>query len=368
MKRNRTVVLISAVMLFAAIPLFAKMVNWIVAGVGFYSVTDFDIRRMLEFQKASGDAEATEKSAFRNLLISYGLLTLAAQDQIIDVNNAEIEEYIASITNITNAADPSMQFRLKLYQQFPELFKLQVQREQVARALIFYNEELKSQASAEVPLSAISNFYKENKEQLLEPPMLDIIVFACTAPQNSTLDDLANFEAALKKIAERLAWSDDADYILDKYRWMKFTSYSGRTGLKPAYDLLQAGYPEEVLNIPFMDRIPMPTGGDIIVKVGKVITFPQPIPLRATGKPTYLIIKIIAKEDMGPMPFAEAAPMIEMRLRQEMMDNVVENYVLGRLVSGSLFLQFMDSNRQSLYREMTAGVRPVQAPVQPQQG
>lgn len=329
-----------------------EIVNWIVAKVGDYSITEYDIDKMLEFEMMTGNYEATQESVLEDLLVDYALLTMAEDNELYSISDDDIDLFLQSITNMTNTNDYTAQYRLSLFQTYPEEYRLQIEVEQIMSALLFYEDDLKEKASEEIPEEDIEVFFEENEDLFAEAPSLDIIVFAAEQPDYDTLSALEAFETAWQNIADKLEYSDDAEALIDKYNWIDFLDYTGRTEERFAYELLEEGYPEEILNIPFMDEIPMPTGDNIEVNVGDVISFPQPVPLTESGEMTYLIIKVIDRELNGVMDYEEAKPYIEAKLEQEQIDEVIANYVVDLIEEDEIVIEIIDEDRLGVYDEL----------------
>ena len=110
---------------------FAKIVNYVIARVGTYTITSYDLKKSVEFEKVGGNQQANEASALKDLFFGYSVLSLAKQNEKIQINHNEVDSMIQSITNITNSKDPSAKFRLKLYRDYPEQFKLQLESHRV---------------------------------------------------------------------------------------------------------------------------------------------------------------------------------------------------------------------------------------------
>lgn len=329
-----------------------EIVNWIVARVGDYSITEYDINRMLEFETMTGNYEATKESVLEGLMVDYALLTMAEDSDLYAISDDDIDLFLGSITNITNTNDFTAQYRLTLFQNYPDQYCIQIEVEQIMSALLFYEDDLKEQASEDIPEEDIKLFYDENQTLFADAPTLDIIVFAAEQPDYDTLSALEAFETAWANIAIKLETSDDADALMKKYNWIDFTDYTGRTGDRYAYELLDEGYPEEILNIPFMDSIPTSYGDEIEVNIGDVINFPYPVPLSESGEMTYLIIKVIDRELNGVMDYDEAKPYIESKLEQEQIDEVIANYVVELIEDDEIEIEIIDEDRIGVYDEL----------------
>ncbi len=338
-------------LLLIAVSCYGKTVFSMAASIGKYAITSYDIDRMNDFLLASsGRTNDDTNAAFKELLLSYGLIYLADKDEKIMIQQQEIDNYINSITNVTNSDDPTAVYRQKIFNDYPDQFKLQIQRSQVVRALIFYYPDIKAKANEEVTEKEMRDFYEKNTNSLILPPMVDLIVVSAQQPFNLSLDELGNFEKALSNITETLKKSDDIDSLLSRYKNINFESYSGRTGLKQPYDLLRSGYPEEVLNIAFMEKIQINPKNIIIMKNGTVFG-PQLVPFRKSAKNFFLIIKLIERDLPQVASFEKVRPLIEGKLKEDKAANFFHQYVTDKMKKGDIPVNIVNTNYQGAYDE-----------------
>ncbi len=327
---------------------FSKIVNWVVARVGSYSITSYDIKQMTSFKKGSGDQTATDKDSLEELLLSYSIMTLARQNPNYQSQDREVDNYITSVTNITNREDVQAQLRLKLYRDYPEQYKLQIERNQVLRALLFYDNELKEQVNTESPMDELKKYYDKNKNRYAEPPQVDLVVLGIEQPNNLSLEALVKMEENIDQIGDYLKKTNDPNKIYSRVPGIKFASYSGRTDIKSVRDLLYAGMPEMILNIALSPSIN--TGSKTInINKGTVVVINQPILLKETKRYTYLIIKLIDLKPGGLQPFEKVINEVKIHYKDERTVEMVQDYVSKKIQSGELNLNLIDNNYQGVY-------------------
>jgi hypothetical protein len=335
---------------FGLVPIYAAVINSISANVGNYAITGYDIQKEKEFQAIGGAGKGDVNSAFKELVISYGLIYLADKSDKLKIREQEVDSYIVSFTNFTNANDPAAQFRTKLIGEYSQEYRLRMKKEQVIRMLLFYDQDFKAKVNQEIPEKEKRAFYQKNRQSLVDTPKVDLIVVGVVQPKNMSLDELSSFEGTLASIADQLKGSDDINSILKK-KSLNVEPYSGRSGFKDVYELMRAGYPEEAMGIALKDSIPS-SKGNITIKKGSAFFYPQPIPLRASGKPTYLIIKVIDRKNAVPMTFEKANYLIENRLKEEKIMAEVENYVAAKINKGELTVNIVDKNYEGALNEL----------------
>ena len=347
-----------AFMIFFFVSAYANRVNWVIAGVDNYSITAYDLRRMKEFGIESGNPQYSEEEAFKDLMLSYALLSYARQDAAFDISEEDLRKTIVATTNVQNITDPEelavANYRRELYLKYPDEFRLQIRKQHIIRGMLFYNEELKTKAGREVTEAERQAFYNENKEKFVQRPTVDFIVFAAHQPRNITLNQLEEFEKAFQDIANMLGRNNNHEAVFNKYRnRINFLPYSGRTGERSAYNLIQDGYPEEIINICYMDQIPMPQR-TITVAPGRVIGFPQPIPIGQARRPTYLVIKLISRAKPEPMKYDEVKGFIDNYIREENMSKAVEEYIINAVNENKVNINLIDDGRkyQGVYNEI----------------
>lgn len=325
--------------------LYAKRVNWIVANIGSYSITKYDIEQMQQFGKDSGNPKYTKKMAISDLILSYSLLMYERQDENINIRESDMKKILSATTNvsaITNKEERTVaEYRRNLYMKYPEEFMMQMKKQQIMRSLAFYDETIKDKAQREIVEDDRKDFYKENKAKFMKRPKADFIVFAAHQPRNLDLTQLEKFEEYWPAIAKSLKRSNNTNRIFKKYRRkIRFLSYSGRSGKTGAYELMKK-YPAEVVNICFMDKIPMPPK-PIYVRPGRVISFPQPIPMGARKKPTYIVIKLISREKPVQMTYEEAKGFMDNHIKEDFMNDAIKDFIVNQLTKRDIILNILD--------------------------
>jgi len=344
--------IILMIILFAGVNGYAKLWNWVVANIGTYAITDYDVKKMNSFLMASGEIKTNDlDQAFKNILVIYSLQSIIDNDAKVKMTDKEIDDYIKALTNITNNEDPAAEYRLKLYQEFPDQYKLAIKKDQLVRTISYYNEELKTNSGLKVSENEIKNFYESNKPRFMDLPYLDFIVFAFERPKNLGLDELEGFETALSNMSELLKRSDDAVQIMAKYKnQVKFESYSGRSGLKPFNELITNNYPEEVLSISAMEKLTLPPKTVIIMTNGTVFG-PQLVPIRKANKTVYIVLKIIEKKAAQPVSYDKVKEMIERKLRGDKLDGAIESFVKGKIIKREVTISVLDKSYEGVYNE-----------------
>ena len=339
MKKN---VFLMLMLVFFVSAGFAKIVNYVIARVGTYTITSYDLKKAVEFQKVSGNQLANDSGALKELMFSYSVLSLAKQNKKIQINHNEVDTMIRSITNITNSKDPGAKFRLKLYRDYPDQYKLQLEKSQAVRALAFYDPDLKAQISSEPTEAELLAYYKKNKKMFVSTPELNLIVLAVEEPRAASLDQLVTLEKSIPKIGNYLKRTGSFEKTKRKFGKIHFTSYSGLTGLHSVYELIQAGIPEAVVSIALRPSIQMGQK-TITIRKGSVVAIPAPVPIRETGKRTYLVIKVLNRKMSGIKPYAEAKEQVKYRYKEARAVDLVKKYVAKQINEGNLEFTLIDN-------------------------
>ncbi len=323
------------------------VVNSIIANVGKYSITKYDLQKMDEFLRING----VTNGAFQELLSTYSMFTLVENDEKIIFKEKEVDTYISAITNAKSTNDPSIKTRLKIYQEFPDQFRMQVKKSQIIRSMAFYKEEIKNKSDEEIPNKDLNDFYKKNKKYFTEPPVLDLYIVSVPQPKDLNLSQLENFEKNLMVLADALKKSDDITPLLNNYRKIiNPEPYSGRTGTKSVYELYNSGYPEELLSISLMTNIPN-AKVPIKIKNGTVLG-PEVINFRnSPDKMHYLILKIISRKPVHQSTFEEARPLLENLLKEERIKKIIQQYIIDKINNGEISISIIDKSYEGAYDE-----------------
>lgn len=342
---------------FAA-PAGAEVVNWIVAQVGDYAITRYDVDRMEEYLQTVGMVDADEDYALQSLIKAYAFMSYAESDDDdeLEVNTEEIELYMDSITNMegTDEMDEELvAYYSEIISTYADEFMLQNTYDQLQTLLVYYDDDLNEASTAAVTDEELYEYYLENTNSMSET-LFDAIVLAFDEPDVSTISAYSAFEDKLSAIKSRLAWSDDADYIIDTYTSLDFEDYSGRTGETDVYTLYADGYPELILNILFGyygESFQMPSGDWVTMKVGKVITFPPVYGITTTGNSMYLIIKFISYDEDAVPEFEDVADTLESYYLEARSDELVEAYLADLIDDGTIDVYILDEDKEGVLDE-----------------
>lgn len=338
--------LLAAVMALTAASGYGAVLNSVVASVGKYAITSYDIRKMNEFMQMNSGIRKTDlNAAFNELVFSYSLLYLSDNDEQIVVREQELNNYINSLTNQQSGAVP------EFYRENIDLISLQYRKNQVIRSILSYDQGLKVKMNEEIPEAEMKDFYYKNQKSLTEPPAMDAIVIGVLQPKTGSLDQLESFENSLKKVVETLKSTDDANAVMAKFRpQFNFEAFSGRTGMKNVYELMKAGYPNEMLAIGLSTSPIQGPGGTVTMRKGMVYG-PQSIALQSTGKATYMIVKLINRQMEKRMTFEAAKPLIDRKLRDDRVNNLFKQYVIEKINGGDVTVNLLDKNYEGAYNE-----------------
>ncbi len=326
----------------------AVIVDSIVANVGKYSISKYDLQRMGEFLQIS----KSTNNAFIELLSSYALFTAVETDPEIIYRNNEVDNFITSLTNSTNSNDPSFKMRQQLFHDYPGEYTIEIKRNTMTRSLGFYKTNFKAMSDQPIPDNELKDFYAKNKKYFTDPPKLDMIVVSLPQPPEADLDTLAKIENILTAITNSLYRTDDINPVLDKYRKIiNFEPYSGRTGLKDVYEIFRSGCPEELINIALMKSIPQRSSPPIIVKNGTIIGYEKYIFKNSPNKVHYFIVKLISRKMEQQSTFEEAKPSIINLLKDEKLLSLIQKYVTDKIIRGEIPVDIVDKSYEGVYDE-----------------
>ncbi|MGC8764779.1 MAG: hypothetical protein ACP5QT_02705 [Brevinematia bacterium] len=340
-----------ALLFYSVGNLFSLPVNRVVAVVGDFPITSYDIEMMEKFMRAASSNPSNKVEPFKELLFVYSLEQIVKDNKKIILPKDEIDKMIENMTNTEDMTNEMLLQRAKLINDFADEMRLQLKKGQMTRALIFYDTRLKEKANQKIDEAEISNFYRENQKAFYEHPKIDIVLVVCKKPENLSLEELERFEKALDEIALRLKKSDDISDLLLKYKKiLNYESYSGRTGLRFVFDLYQQGYPEELLAFSLTTK-PIPTPkGNLIVKPGFLIG-PEKTRFRNSEKDYYFILKLIDRELEKPIPLEKVRAVIEAQLREKKVYEVMRNYIIEKIEKNELNIVLYDDKLQGEYNE-----------------
>ncbi|OHD54397.1 MAG: hypothetical protein A2Y33_04450 [Spirochaetes bacterium GWF1_51_8] len=337
-------------------------INWVIMSIGNLPLTLFDVERYYEFEKISGDPNSTMESVFDDLIFIYGLKGLAAKNPDIKIQS-DPALVLSMINGVSNSE--AQQMRLKLYNDYPEQFIMLMEKEQIIDNLFFFEEALKTNVNIEITEAQRKEYYDKNKEKFVSPAKLDFMVFAAYPPDDS-LAQLTKFENNMKAIAAALGKTDDPQVILNKYKFMNFTSYSGRSELKYAYELVKDGkYPMEVLGVAFEEKIQISATETIKIKEGKAFYIPQPIKMKNAKKPVYIVMKVIKREKDKPMTYDEVKALkdangqsqLDLVLKTQMRLDLIKKHIAKKMKNGQILVTLFDQNYLKLYNNFINSVK-----------
>jgi len=346
-------ILLSIVLFLGLSLTYGIVVNSIVATVGQYAITKQDVERMRDFIKESNPQSKTNdlNSALKELLLSYSIITYVENNSNkIIYRQREMDNYLNTLTN--NPNDSSSKSRLKLYNDYPEEFLLQIKKMQMIRSILFYDEFLKEKVESQVDTNEMLEYYKKNKQYFLEPPKVDIIFISTPQPNNFTLDQMEELEKNLTSIANYLKKSDDVTNVMNKYqKIIPFSPLSGRTGLRQAYELYNEGYPEEILMLSLSTE-PLPAGKDRTIRIKNgVVVGPELIKFRSNGQMNYVIFKLISRQLKQQMPFEKSIPFIENLLKEKRTSEVIQQALVEKINRGEITINIVDKSYIGAYDE-----------------
>jgi len=340
------------ILLIKSTLIYPEIVNWVIAKVGNYPITYYDLNQMNEFVNfGSGlNKNADLNQSFEDLILTYCVLTIPDFINKIKINETEIDNYINSMTNISNSNDPTFEYKLTIFNKYPEQFKLQLKKNQIIRNLIFYDENLKSKINKEITPLEITNFYEKNKKNF-EVPMISLLILAVEQNKNLSFDEMLNFEKVLNEIKEIVKKTNDINFIIDKYKdKIKFEDFSQITEFKSVYELLDKGIPDEILNLSLMEKIRLPDGSFFEIKKDAVFG-PQIIPIKKMKKNVYIIIKFLENPKKTPLPLEKILDKIDYAIKEERINNEIKKYVLENIKKGKITINIIDKKYEEVYND-----------------
>ncbi len=289
----------------------------------------------------------------KELLYIYSLEQIVKDNKKIILPKDEIDRMIDRMTNLTKEEKTNQIFieRAKIVDLFPDELRLYLRKTQIIRTLLSIDNRLKDKANEKITEKEITNFYNEHKSSLIEPPYVDIVLVVVERPNVASLDELERFEKSLEEIAKRLKKSNDISNLLEKYKkTIKFEPYSGRTGLKPVYELFQAGYPEEMLAFALTTNTITTARGGLNVKPGFVIG-PEKASFKNSNKVVYFVFKLVDRKIGHPVPLDKVRSLIEAQLKEQKIMDSVKFYILDKIARKELEIVIYDDKYKGEYDE-----------------
>ncbi|MGL4676733.1 MAG: hypothetical protein ACRCWI_03595 [Brevinema sp.] len=316
----------------------AAIINQVIVSVGDIAITSYDIQQMQDFEGKLVPTRPTANEALEKLISMAALLVVAESSSEYYMSEAELRNNIAATTN--NPSDPSSEQRKKLYEDHSEIYRMTLRADKVKRGMIFTDLNVKSEINTPISLQESQKFYNQNRALFKDAPYpkFDLIVFAVEISPKWSLSELTTVEEQMQQLANDLNTSSDYNKLRRKYSSLKFTSFSGRTGLfDPEILMTQKKIPNEVLGIshqPVLDLGPI----KIPMKKNTGIFIPQPIPFQSTGISTYLTLKIIEIIEPTQLSFDESLPKIEEMIKFQRGEAAVQKSIKKRITDGQITL------------------------------
>ncbi len=165
------------------------------------------------------------------------------------------------------------------------------------------------------------------------------------------MSELSDVETQMGEIAKELDKSSDYNAIRRKFPKLRFTSYSGNTGLfGPDVLILQKKIPEEILGISLEKTLQLgPTS--IPIQRNKGIYIPIPIPMRASGISTYVTMKILKIEEPTQLSYTEALPKIEEAIKFQKAEAAINDSIKDRIKAGQITLTSQGKGYDSVFKK-----------------
>lgn len=332
----------------------SEIINWVVAKVGNYTITYYDLKRMNVFEKlSSGMNKSIDlNKTFEELLFTYSILNLQDLDEKIKVSSKEIDNYINTITNTSLNNDSSSEYRLKLFNQYPDLFKLQIQKNQVIRNLLFYNNKIKEEASKEITPLEITNFYENNKNNF-EVPTVNALLIAFEQNKNLTLTEMEEVEKVINEVYKTTITTNNFEFIKTKYSdKITFEPYSGLLNNLNIYELQEKGIPDEIIYYFLInDKIPNYDGTLTEVKPNLTIG-PRVVPSKKYNKNIYVIVKYFDNPKSQPIPLEKIIDKLDYMIKEDKINNTVKKYITEKIKKEEIIVNIIDKNFEGVYNEI----------------
>ena len=155
----------------------------------------------------------------------------------------------------------------------------------------------------------------------------------------------------MQELAKDLDDSNNFNNLKKKYSSLRFTSFSGHTGLfTPDILILQKKIPDEILGIALQPSLNL-GGAPIPITKNKGIFIPQPIPFRSTGVSTYLTIKILDVIQPSQLEFDAALPKVEEMIKFERAEKAIEKSIKKRIIFLEITLTPSDNTYQNVFNK-----------------
>lgn len=329
----------------------AAIVNQLIASVGHIAITSYDIQQMREFQFKIAQKRPSAAEALELLITMSALLVLSEENTEYYMDEVELRKTINTMTN--DPADPNSKQRKKIYEDHSEIYRMTMRADKAKRSMMFGDVKIKDKINRPISPKEAQQFYKKHKNQFKDSPFpkFDVIIFAVESSPRWTLAELSEVEEKMQNLAKDLDTSSDFNAMRKKYSSLKFTSYSGRTGLfTPDILIMQKKVPDEILGIALQPSLNLgPVNIPIKKNIG--IYIPQPIPFRSTGVSTYLTMKIMNVVQPSQLNFEEALPKIEEAIKYQRGEKAVQETIKERIAAGQITLTPVGKSYTTVFRK-----------------
>ena len=329
----------------------AAVMNQIVVSVGSIAITSVDITRMREFDAIISQQRPTANQALEKLITLSSLLVIAENNSEYYMDEVELRKQINTMTN--NPSDPTSAQRKKLYDNYSDLYRMLIRSDKIKRQLMFGDVHIKAEINKPIALSESKAFYNNNKAVFKDSqfPKFNLIIFAVESSDKWSLSELSTVETKMQELAKDLDDSNNFNNLKKKYSSLRFTSFSGHTGLfTPDILILQKKIPDEILGIALQPSLNL-GGAPIPITKNKGIFIPQPIPFRSTGVSTYLTIKILDVIQPSQLEFDAALPKVEEMIKFERAEKAIEKSIKKRITEGQITLTPSDNTYQNVFNK-----------------
>ncbi len=329
----------------------ATVVNQLVASVGSIAITSYDVQQMRDFEAEIMNKRPTANEALEKLISMSALLVIAENYSEYYMDEAELRKNINSLTN--NPSDPTSEQRKIVYEKYSEMYRMAIRSDKVKRGMMYSDIRVKESINKPIPDREARDFYNKNKEMFMDSPYpkFDLMIFAVESNPKWTLSELGAVEDSMQELAKDLDSSSDYNALRRKYSSLRFTAYSGRTGLfAPDVLILQKKIPDEVLGISLQPSLNLGMV-NIPIKKNTGIFIPQPIPFRSTGNPTYLTMKIMDIVQPSQLSFDEARPKIEEGIKYQRAESAIEDSIKRRIAEGEITLTPVGNNYKNVFNK-----------------
>ncbi|MGL5720854.1 MAG: hypothetical protein ACRCY4_00415 [Brevinema sp.] len=307
--------------------------------VGNIPITTYDVEEMRQFLEAtSGGRKSTTAESLEALLYQSSLVVIGADNPAYNMSESEFRRTLSYITN--SSSQEGADQRREIYEKFPEIFRLAIRSDKTKRALMYGEPRIREVINVPTSEKEKRDFYNKNKKDMKDSPFpkLNVLVFATEVTDRFSLSQLNELEEDMQKLAQDLNTSSDYNALRRKYNKIRFTRYSGETGLfTPDILVLQKGLPEEIIGVALQKTLNLGVTNIPIVK-NRGIYIPIPIPLRTTKRSIYLTFKVLDVVEPKELSYDEAAPRIDEILRSQRGEEAVRKLVAQRVRDGQVTL------------------------------